>query len=126
MTTDRRGSYMGDADSPLPHLAAAKLHHHVHVVCKESVEGHDVTVSQAAVQGDLALHLRAGPQVQPLQSSCRQHTSSPCGEPGHPWVSRGGCQQGRTFLRGRRGAAPFSPRGTTFRANRAGGLLVSL
>lgn len=48
---------MGGAE----HLSAAVLQQHVHVVTvsKVSVEGHDVAVSQAAVQGNLTLHLRA-------------------------------------------------------------------
>lgn len=49
----------------LGHLAAAVLQHHVYVVMvsKVSVESHNVAMSQAAMQGNLALHLRAGPRV---------------------------------------------------------------
>lgn len=59
--------------SPPPgHLAAAVLQHHVHVVAvsKVSVEGHDVAVSQAAVQGNLTLHLQARSRHVP---ACRGH-----------------------------------------------------
>lgn len=33
------------------------------MVSEVSMEGHDVAVSQAAVQGDLSLHLQAQPYV---------------------------------------------------------------
>lgn len=56
------------------HLSAAVLQHHVHVVTvsKVSVEGHDVAVPEAAVQGDLPLHLQAQPYV---YTPCTQYSN---------------------------------------------------
>lgn len=71
------------------HLSAAVLQHHVHVVAvsEVSVEGHDVVVPQAAVQGDLALHL--WPPHMPGSEVCHSTTLPPAGRrpasPGHCW-----------------------------------------
>lgn len=53
-----------------PHLAAAVLQHHVHVlaVSKVSVEGYNVAMLQAAVQGDLPVHLQVWPHTSARRS----------------------------------------------------------
>lgn len=70
---DRYGGGWGKGEQAPRHLAAAVFQHHVHVVTvsKVSVEGHDVAVSQAAVQGDLAFHLRVQESAQGLETQKR-------------------------------------------------------
>lgn len=62
-----RGAVQAPSPPAPRHLAAAVLQHHVHVVAvsKVSVEGYNVSVSQAAVQGDLTFHLQAWPHLTP-------------------------------------------------------------
>ena len=68
-----------------PHLAAAVLQHHVHVLAvgKVSVEGYNVAVLQAAVQGDLPVHLQVWP-----------HTSARGSGPGAEPPPRAGASSG--------------------------------
>lgn len=85
------------------------------------MEGHDVAVSQAAVQGDLSLHLRAQPHLHTFRMGMqptvkgRDLSGDPLWAWG-PWALMG---RGRTFPLGCRRPAPAPPRGTTLSANTA-------
>ena len=114
-----RGAVQAPSPPAPRHLAAAVLQHHVHVVAvsKVSVEGYNVSVSQAAVQGDLTFHLQAWPHLTPSTRAPGRTPSPPrAGTCLAPPCER---RSGPTFPRVRSRAAPPPPRGTTLRANTA-------